>query len=185
MSVPRLRSSPLGLTGLLALLLVVSDSAASRAPVVEGRGAPYPMSVNFMGLTGPQGVLPLYYSALVRDRLRARDHGLKRFLDIFNHRLISLFHRAWGKSRIHVDDEAGHPGRFTQHLLDLLGLGGPALRNRLGLRDEALVYYAGLLGPTQRGAAGLEQLIEDFFRVPVTVEQFVGGWHPVPASEQC
>ncbi len=64
------------------------------------------MNVNFMGLTGPQGVLPLYYSALLRERLRARDSSMRSFLDIFNHRAISLFYRAWEKHHFTVGYES-------------------------------------------------------------------------------
>jgi hypothetical protein len=39
------------------------------------------MRVNFMGVIGPQGLLPIYYTELVIDRLRAKDRTLRDFLD--------------------------------------------------------------------------------------------------------
>ena len=53
-----------------------------------GEDSPAFMRVNFMGLTGPLGVLPLAYSQFVLERLRARDRTLRDFFDIFNHRMI-------------------------------------------------------------------------------------------------
>jgi type VI secretion system protein ImpH len=147
-------------------------------------GQPARMGINFMGLVGPQGALPAQYTLLVAERRRARDHALGAFLDIFNHRMISLLHRAWEKYQFTVGYEKGQD-RLRQHLLDLAGMGLEAARNGLDVPDEVLAYYAGLLILQPRGAAALEQMIGDFFGVPVEVEQFVGGWYPLSKDDQC
>lgn len=143
------------------------------------------MRVNFMGLTGPMGLLPLYYSSLVRERIRAHDTALRDFFDIFNHRSISLFYQAWEKYRFTIAYERGESDRFSHHLLDLLGLGTPGLRNRQPLPDDGLLFYAGLLSPHARSAEALRQLLMDYFDVPVEIEQFVGAWHALDEDTQC
>jgi len=157
----------------------------------DGEGAgegerPARIDVNFMGLVGPQGVLPLEYTQLVADRYRAGDRALGAFLDLFHHRFISLFYRAWRKSRLdlHVEDP---PGRVSlvRHLLDLLGLGPEPFQDRQSVPDDTLIYYAGLLAPQPRGAAALRQLVEDRTGVEVEVEEFVGGWFPLPERDRC
>lgn len=150
-----------------------------------GEGKPTQISVNFMGLTGPLGLLPFYYTLMVADRVRARDRTLKDFLDIFHHRIVSLFYRAWEKHRFYVSYERNQEDRVTEHLYDLVGLGLPELQNRTAVRDESLLYYAGLLAPQQRSAVALEQMLKDYFDVPVEIEQFVGGWYPLTVSSQC
>ena len=59
------------------------------------------MMVNFMGLTGPAGVLPLYYTELIIGNGCAAERSTRcaSFFDIFNHRMISLFYQAWEKYR--------------------------------------------------------------------------------------
>lgn len=148
-------------------------------------GAPPKLTVNFMGLTGPQGVLPLYYTELVAERIRAGDRGLRDFLDIFNHRLISLFYRAWEKYRFSVTYERGERGRFTHYLRDLIGLGTAGLDNRQMLADDSLLYYAGLLAQKPRSAAALQQILADYFGVPVEIEQFAGAWYRLDEASQC
>ncbi len=142
-------------------------------------------TVNFMGLTGPLGVLPLYYSLLVAERARARDRALRDFLDIFNHRFVSLFYRAWEKNRFAIGYERDGSDLVTEHLSDLIGLGTEGVRDVFGVPDESLVFFAGLLGQQGRPAVALEQLLGDYFDVPVEVEQFVGGWYPLAATTQC
>ncbi len=146
---------------------------------------PARMTVNFMGLTGPLGVLPFYYTLQVADRMAARDSALKAFLDIFHHRIVSLFYQAWEKSHFVAGYGKGGRDRITEHLLDLIGLGLQSHQNRMAVPDETLVFYAGLLAPQQRSAVGLEQLLEDYFSVPVEIEQFVGGWYPLTTDTQC
>lgn len=150
----------------------------------DGDGPPR-MAVNFLGLTGPTGVLPHQYTLHVAERVRARDTAMRDFLDLFHHRLVSLFYRAWEKYRFGVVHERDRADSLTAHLADMVGIGTPGLRARLGLHDETLLFYAGLLLPQQRSAVALEQLLTDYFEVPVTVEQFVGGWLPLGRQDQC
>jgi type VI secretion system protein ImpH len=143
------------------------------------------MHVNFMGLTGPLGVLPLAYSELVLDRLRNKDATLRDFLDLFNHRMISLFYQAWEKYRFFVSYERGERDLFSHHVLALLGLDTPGLEDRQDVPDDSLLFYSGLMGAHGRSAIGLEQLLSDYFGAAVEVEQFVGAWYPVETDSQC
>jgi type VI secretion system protein ImpH len=148
-------------------------------------GAPPVMRVNFMGLVGPSGLLPLYYTELVADRASVRDRTLRDFLDIFNHRIISLFYRAWEKYRFAVPFERGEDDKFSSYLLSIVGLGLPSLQHRQILDDHEYLYYGGLLAQQPRSAEGLELMLQDYFGVPVKVEQFLGAWYRLSEDAQC
>jgi type VI secretion system protein ImpH len=160
----------------------------------------------FMGLTGPSGVLPRHYTDLLyrleRDRSEKNPekHALRSWFDLFNHRFVSLFYRAWEKYRCFVPYERGEssladPDLFTCCLYSLVGLGTPSLRNRLrvsiretvgdeGSRQRvlarvenlSLLRYSGLLANQVRSAAGLQAILQDYFQFPVLVCQYQGHW---------
>lgn len=151
----------------------------------NGSGAPARMTVNFLGLTGPQGVLPHLYTEQAAALARGRDTALRDFLDLFNHRVLSLFYRAWKSQQPAVLQEEGGDDRLHDHLLDLAGLGTDGMHGRLPVPDSALAFYAGVLSLRARPADGLARLVGDYFDVPATVEQFVGEWRHVDARGQC
>ncbi|MDQ2901313.1 MAG: type VI secretion system baseplate subunit TssG [Acidobacteriota bacterium] len=150
---------------------------------------PPKMIVNFMGLTGPSGVLPAPFDELVQERERAGETAFGDFLDIFNHRVISMFYRAWEKYRLPIARERGGRDHFSERFRDLIGIGTPGLENRFenrqGVLDDSLIYYAGLLSLGPRSAAGLRQIVSDYFDVPVEIEQFVGRWRKLDPDAQC
>jgi type VI secretion system protein ImpH len=158
---------------------------ASEIQSVEQQpDGPLRMTVNFLGLTGPQGVLPFHYTQLVADRLQKRDRGLRDFLDIFHHRILSLFYRSWEKSHFPVAYERSGRDPITRHVRDLVGMGEPPAEEPARHRS-ALLFHAGLLLAQPRSALGLEQLLEGVFDVPVEVEQFVGEWYTPMGETQC
>ena len=94
---------------------------ASQIQAIEWpEGEPPRVVVNFMGLTGPVGALPQVYTELVIERIRARDRSLEAFFDIFNHRFLSLFYRAWEKYRFLVGYERDRSGAFSRYLASLI-----------------------------------------------------------------
>jgi len=164
-----------------SLMFPASEIQALEFPV----GQPPLMTVNFMGLTGPLGVLPIWYTNLIRDRIKAKDHTLPDFFDIFNHRLISLFFHAWEKYRFAISYERGDREGLTKCLMDITGLGTTGLQNRQDVPDDSLLFYAGLLSQKPRSAQNLAQLLSDYFDVPVAIEQFVGAWYRLDPVNQC
>lgn len=177
------RNETVGFTAHPSLSFPASAIQSLKPPAHPN--APPAMQVNFMGLVGPLGVLPNYYTELVADRLRSHDTALAGFLDIFHHRAISLFYRAWERSRFSVRYERDRNDLVTSRLLDFVGLGLPPLQSRQSVRDETILYYSGLFGLQCRSALALESIISDYFDVPVEIEQFVGTWRSLDSTDQC
>jgi type VI secretion system protein ImpH len=148
----------------------------------DNPGGPLKMTVSFFGLTGPLGVLPTRYSELLIERMYAHDHTLKDFLDIFNHRMISLLYRAWEKYRFPVAYERSGADRFTGYMLSLIGLGTPGLQDHQAVPDQALIGYQGLLAQYPRSASAFRQMLSDYFEIPVEVQPFAGSWRPLDPS---
>lgn len=140
------------------------------------RPAPPQMTVAFMGLTGPSGVMPHAYTELLMERLRNKDKALIDFLDLFNHRVLSLFFRAWEKYRFPIGVERGLDDRFTEFLFDIVGLGTRGLRHRFSFADEGLLSYGGLIANRPHSSSAMEGILSDYFGVNAKVEQFKGQW---------
>jgi type VI secretion system protein ImpH len=115
-------------------------------------------------------------SELIVERSFRKDTAFRDFLDIFNHRLVSLLYRARKKYRPAIDPKAPDRGRVARVLYSFLGLGTPHLIGRMEMQDRALLPYAGLLVDHYRSTPGLIRLLEDYFGVPVDVVQFSGRW---------
>lgn len=158
---------------------------ASQIRSLDTAADPPRMQVNFFGLQGPNGVLPLVYSELVTERLRARDATLTEFFDIFNHRMLSLFYQAWEKHHFAVRYEREGSDPLSHCLEALTGIGTPGLTGRLEVDDDSILFYSGLMSLTPRSPLALEQLLSDYFGVKAQVEPFVGAWRKLEPQYQC
>lgn len=162
------------------LVFPPSDIAALARP--EGE-EPAAMDVAFMGLIGPSGVLPYWYNELAIDRAREKDLSLSSFLDIFHHRIISLFYLAWKKYRFPENYIPGAKDRLSGYLLSLIGLGTPPLADSTGLGRESLIFYSGLLSRQVPSVAAIEATVEFFSGAPSEVEQFIERVIPLDPEE--
>ena len=141
--------------------------------------------MHVLGLLGTDGPLPLHITELARDRQRNQaDPTLRRFIDLFHHRLLSLFHRAWADVRPTVSFDRPAEDRFGHYVAALTGLASGGLRDRDAMPDLTKLHFAGLLAGQTRHAEGLAAILTEFFKMPVQVESFVGGWLPVAEGER-
>jgi type VI secretion system protein ImpH len=120
----------------LAHLSLAFPASAMHRMVREAATQPAQMIVNFMGLTGPSGVLPRPYTERLWSEARGPERtALQDWLDLFNHRFIALFYRAWEKYHFFLPFERGEafqrdPDPFSRCLFSLIGLGFRSHRNR-------------------------------------------------------
>ncbi|HPH28175.1 MAG TPA: type VI secretion system baseplate subunit TssG [Pseudomonadota bacterium] len=136
---------------------------------------PADVSVNFLGIGGAHGPLPHGLTEWVLERNAQKDFALRDFLDIFNHRLVSLLFRIRRHNRLGMETTSPETHHFAQYLMAMLGLLTGGLQNRLRVPDRALLRYAGLLTKHPRDAAGLEVMLRDFFGVPARCLQLRGA----------
>ncbi|MEW8431867.1 MAG: type VI secretion system baseplate subunit TssG, partial [Candidatus Thiodiazotropha sp.] len=149
-------------------------------------GLPPRLGVYFFGLFGPNGPLPLHLTEYVHDRVHnEHDNTQVGFLDHFHHRLLTLFYRVWANSQPSVSFDRPGDDRFGNYLGTVFGIGSPHLRDRDAMPDLAKLHYAGRLADHNHNAEGLEAILEDFFHLPVRIEEFIGTWIDLPDNSRC
>ncbi len=138
----------------------------------------FEFQVPFLGLFGGSGLLPNHYTELLIQRLQEKDNTLMEFLDLFNHRIISLFYRAWQKNHFYITHEQAQQHENAQdtftHMLHSLS-GNWIKENKKPqpvFTDEATLFYAGYFADQHRSAWSLQSILSDYFTIPVVVKQF-------------
>lgn len=160
-------------------------SAAVRDAVAPDAEQPGQLTVSFMGVATPGvfGALPRRYAEEFRFQARNKNPAPLAFLDIFNHRLLSLFYRSAEKSRLALSFDGGS-NVFERALYAVLGLGTDGLRGRLPLDERMLVARAGLLAMRPMPAGALGSVIRSLFQQPVEIQQFVPECYFMEPNDQ-
>jgi type VI secretion system protein ImpH len=141
--------------------------------------------VHFFGLFGTDGPLPLHLTEYARERRRNyNDPSFQRFADVFHHRALSLFYRAWADVRPTVAFDRPNQDRWASYVGSLIGYGLDSFRNRDAMPDLTKLHFAGLFANQTRNAEGLSQILSAFFAVPVRLEQFHGAWIGFPEEDR-
>ena len=155
---------------------IKSDSGPASAPA-------WTLRTPAMTLAGAQGPLAMPFTELLLEQRSAKHPAGLDFLDMFNGRLIGLWHRARAKQHValHAGDIATAPLLRTIDALSGLGRTQGA-RGPAG--EEGWLRHASLQNGAPRSMASLLALLRDRFDVPFTGEQFIGGWHPLAARER-
>lgn len=141
------------------------------------------LKVNFLGIAGVNGPLPLPYSEKIFERLKSADHAAADFLDIFNHRLLSILHRIRRKHWAGLDSARPDKTRLAQVLYSFAGLATEHLQDRMSFPDRGLLFYAGLFWQQPKSQEGLRIILSHYFGLPVTIVPFRGGWEQIESAQ--
>ncbi|MFT0167444.1 type VI secretion system baseplate subunit TssG [Paraburkholderia mimosarum] len=153
-----------------------------------GPPAPPVVRTTFMGLYGVDAAMPPH----LIDDIVLREEGhevVERFLDQYDHRLITLLYRAWKKYRYPESFLAGGRDAHSRNLLTLVGFGQGGKPERAGLPDCRMLALLGLLAQKTRTPEGLAGVIALAIPgVEVRVDEFfpamTGTGEPRPLTSE-
>jgi len=158
------------------------NDVATFAPNARGR---LRLEQYGFGVFGPNGALPHHLSEHAFERRRHHDDAtVSDFINLFQHRLTTLFYRAWAASDPSTSRARPDDDEFAAAVGALVGLFGPATLGRETVPDDAKLGLAGRYAPSVRSADGLEAILMDYFQLPVSIRQFVGSWLPIPPESR-
>jgi len=159
--------------------------AALSSFVPAKDGLPARLNVRFFGMFGANGPLPLHLTEYAYERRQHHaDPTFARFADLFHHRMLLLFYRAWAQAQPTVGLDRPGDDRFAVYVGALIGIGSAPARHRDALPDAAKLHFAALLARQTRNADGLAAMVRGYFRLPASIEEYVGHWLELPASER-
>src|ERR1051326_4635419 len=167
---PSLRFAPAGLDSVQA----------------TGQDSVLRIAVNFFGLFGPNAPMPPHITEYVLEReMHFKDPTITAFFNLFHHRLISLFYRAWAATQKAVDLDRPEDQRYSTFIGSFFGMGMDTLLQRDAVPDSAKLFFAGRLACQTRNAEGLAAILHEYFQIPSEVQPFTGRWLDLPGNSLC
>ncbi|WP_434113677.1 type VI secretion system baseplate subunit TssG [Paraburkholderia caffeinilytica] len=142
------------------------------------------VSLKGLGMFGPHGALPFHVTEIAYNRLRQEgDTTLTDFLDMFHHRYLSLFYRAWASAEATVGLDRVANEHFSFYIASLIG------HDLLGMDSSPLPRHARLAAASHlvrhaRNPEGLRAMLSHYFNVPVQVHEHVFRWIELESTER-
>ena len=144
--------------------------------------SPCKIALFSLGVWGPNSVLPLHLSEPAHLAATRQQPVLNDFMDIFHHRVLSLFYRAWFISQDTATLDDPDNELFSERVSCLTGLHrqpSPATH----LPAHARLSAAPWLIRETRHPEAIAETLQHYFRRPFRVEEFVLQWISLPVSE--
>jgi type VI secretion system protein ImpH len=177
--------------------MAFSTGDVSAARIVEKYDVPDDISspkrstaeivTTFLGLTGSASPLPLYLASEIAQ-LDTEESVSRAFLDIFHHRIISLFYRLWIRYQYPWESRADPTDRWSRRVLSFAGIDH---YDRAPVRQVPVwksLRVVALLAGRARPAYILPIVIKEYLReildgAEVGITQFVGGWTSIAKDQ--
>ncbi|WP_419689423.1 type VI secretion system baseplate subunit TssG [Burkholderia theae] len=170
-------------------------AASMLAGVYENGAAPPRIAIHGFGLFGPNGPLPTHLTEYAHERAAQHDDPtFAAFADLFHHRLILLFYRAWADAQPTVSLDRPERARFDGYVASLIGRAAngdkPAVQAGTDtgadtLAPHARYFHAGHLVRHTRNPEGLVQILRRHFGVDARIVEHVPQWVAIERSQRC
>lgn len=148
----------------------------------KGSTIPPLVETNFMGIAGAQGPLPIPYTQQLLNQVAVHDTSMRDFLDIFNHRLLSILHRV--RKTYWVGVSSANPEDTALGLVLRSFIAENAWVNECDLHIRSLLSMALCFWQRPRSADQLRLILSIFLRTEVRLHMFEGGWKKAPITQQ-
>ena len=178
----RLRDEPVRLSQHVSLAFVGQELEDIES---GGNAHPYRLFCNFLGLLGSNGPMPIHYTEHAMQRAaHHNDPTFREFIDLFNHRMLSLFYRAIAESDPAINLDRGQSSRYSDYVAAIGGNLSAMGNERDSLPDGARFNFAGWLGARTRSPSGMQAMVNSYFGLSCEIIEFIGDWLPIPQEER-
>lgn len=142
------------------------------------------LDINCLGLLGINGPMPSFLTEHIQHMIYKKNKTMLQFLNMFNHRFISLFYRAWFVNNIVASSEKTDFDQFKHYFYSLVGENfAPKIENS-SLPVNLKLFFSGHLSQSEKNKESLLAVIKGFFGIPVKIEECVESWLEVPEGSK-
>jgi type VI secretion system protein ImpH len=154
------------------------DSIQCNESTSDGK-TQYEFFVSFIGLLGSAGILPQHYIKMTLERIKHGDFALAEFIGLFEHRLISLYYKAWAKYKFPVQYESADKEGGDNFSVALKSFSG------FNHGEAVQLYYSGHFAKNTRPHTNLQSIIAELLTAKVSIKMMQGRWLPIRKKDRC